>query len=370
MKNNNKSFKIGFIGLGLIGGSIAKKLKSSNKNHYIIAYNRSEQSRIDAANDNVADIITDKIDNVFSECDYIFLCTPVEQNIKYLSILKNIISKDCIITDVGSVKGNIHKEIEKLKLTKNFIGGHPMAGSEKTGYKNSSETLLENAYYVITPTKDILPEKIDEFNNLILSLRAIPVILNYNEHDFVVAAISHLPHIIAACLVNLVKDNDSNDETMKLLAAGGFKDITRIASSSPQMWQQICSTNKENITILIDKYIEMLKITKQNILEDGSIKIYDLFQSSSEYRNSFSDKPRGPIKKTYNIFCDIIDESGAISKVALLLADNNINIKNIGIIHNREFDEGVLKVEFYEQTSMDMAVHVLKKSGYNIFINS
>ena len=365
-----KNLKIGFIGLGLIGGSIAKKIKEVYKDFYIVAYNRSEQSRIDALNDKVADIVTDKIDNNFKDCDYIFLCTPVEQNIKYLSILKDIISPTCIITDVGSVKGNIHEEINFLGMTKNFIGGHPMAGSEKTGYQNSSATLLENAYYVITPTKDTDETKLTEFFNIIESLKAIPVILNCEEHDYAVAAISHVPHLIAACLVNLVKDNDSDKETMKLLAAGGFKDITRIAASSPEMWQQICSTNKENIVDLIDKYIVALQSAKENVLEEGSKGVYDLFSTSREYRNSFSDKSHGPIKKGYRIYCDIIDESGAISKIATILALSNINIMNIGIIHNREFDAGVLKVEFYDQTSMEDAIEILKKFKYQIYINN
>lgn len=365
-----KNLKIGFIGLGLIGGSIAKKLREIYPDIFIVAYNRSAESRINALNDKVADIATDKIDNNFNGCDYIFLCTPVEQNIQYLSILKNLISTDCIITDVGSVKGNIHKEVESLLMTKNFIGGHPMAGSEKTGYKNATSTLLENAYYAITPTNDTDKEKLGEFYKLIESLRAIPVILNCDEHDHAVAAISHVPHLIAASLVNLVKDNDSDKETMKLLAAGGFKDITRIASSSPEMWQQICSTNKENIAHLIDKYIETLEDVKENVLEEGSKGIYDLFEKSRDYRNSFSDKSHGPIKKGYKIYCDIVDESGAISKIATLLALSNINIMNIGIVHNREFDAGVLKIEFYNQTSMDEAIEILSKFKYEIYVNN
>ena len=365
-----KTLKIGFIGLGLIGGSIAKKLREVYPDIFIIAYNRSTKSRTDALNDKVANIATDKIDANFNDCDYIFLCTPVEQNIKYLSILKDIISTECIITDVGSVKGNIHKEIDTLAMTKNFIGGHPMAGSEKTGYQNATATLLENAYYAITPTKDTDKEKLNEFYKLIESLRAIPVILNCDEHDYAVAAISHVPHLIAASLVNLVKDNDSEKETMKLLAAGGFKDITRIASSSPEMWQQICSTNKENIADLIDKYIKALEQIKENVLEEGSKGVFDLFEKSRDYRNSFSDKSHGPIRKGYKIYCDIVDESGAISKIATLLALSNINIMNIGIIHNREFDAGVLKIEFYDQTSMEEAIEILNKFKYQIYIHN
>src|SRR5574344_1574404 len=149
-----KKLTIGFIGLGLIGGSIAKGIRHKYKNFTIIAYNRSERSRIMAKDDGTATIVTDQIDENFSNCDYIFLCTPVEHNVIYLEQLKDLIKDDCIITDVGSVKQNIHKSVECLNMTRNFIGGHPMAGSEKTGYENSNIYLLENAYYALTPTND------------------------------------------------------------------------------------------------------------------------------------------------------------------------------------------------------------------------
>ena len=128
-----RNLKLGFIGLGLIGGSIAKAAKKMNPDNYIVAYNRSEASRIEALEDGVADVVCDKVDEHFANLDYIFLCTPVEHNISYLETLKGIISKDTIITDVGSVKGNIHRAVTKLGMEANFIGGHPMAGSDKTG---------------------------------------------------------------------------------------------------------------------------------------------------------------------------------------------------------------------------------------------
>lgn len=363
-----RNLKLGFIGLGLIGGSLAKSVKRVHPKHYIIAYNRSASSRREALQDKVVDETSAQIDNSFSDCDYIFLCTPVEQNIEYLEQLKKIIRPSCIITDVGSVKQNIHRAVEELNLTKNFIGGHPMAGSEKTGYKNSDSYLLENAYYVITPTKDVSKKSIDEFYELVQSVGAIPVLLDYKEHDYAVAAISHLPHLIAASLVNLVKDNDSEKETMKLLAAGGFKDITRIASSSPEMWQQICSTNKDNLLILIDKYTESLKQIKTSIANNRDSDIFDFFSKSREYRNSFANNVRGPINKSYSLGCDIVDESGAICTIATILAENKISIKNIGIIHNRETEAGVLKIEFYDSMSISLAKDLLERYNYRIYV--
>ena len=138
----------------------------------------------------------------------------------------------------------------------NFIGGHPMAGSEKSGFMNSKAHLIENAYYILTPSAKVAEEKVDAYKDFVSSLKALPVILDYHEHDHITGTISHLPHIIASTLVNFVHDTDSKEGMMKALAAGGFKDITRIASSSPVMWQQICLKNSENISQILGEYIE------------------------------------------------------------------------------------------------------------------
>ena len=164
-KINHMSF--GFIGLGLIGSSIAKAFRKVFPDCRIIAFNRSEKSRIMALEDKVADNVTDVVNDIFKECDYIFLCTPVEYNEYYLRLLKSVIKPSCIITDVGSVKTNIHKVVIEEGMEENFIGGHPMAGSEKTGYENSSAKLCENAFYAITPTSLSSPEKVSEYKCLV-----------------------------------------------------------------------------------------------------------------------------------------------------------------------------------------------------------
>ena len=140
-----------------------------------------------------------------------------------------------------------------------------MAGSEKSGYEHATPYLLENAYYILTPNPGTSPKAVKDFQTFLDSLGTIPIVLDYQEHDFITAAISHLPHILASSLVNLVNDIDDESQTMKAVAAGGFKDITRIASSSPVMWQQICLTNQEQILKLIDLFIHSLIETKERI---------------------------------------------------------------------------------------------------------
>ncbi|MFV0344332.1 MAG: prephenate dehydrogenase [Anaerocolumna sp.] len=371
MVNQMIETKVGFIGFGLIGGSIARKLKELNPKNYLIAYNHKKDTVSsglqEAVNDGVLDLITNNLTSSFCNCNLIFLCGPVLANITYLTMLKDVTGPNCIITDVGSVKTNIHEAVKSLELEDQFIGGHPMTGSEKTGYQNSSSSLLENAYYILTPTKKTSINNLDYLSQLVKSLGSIPLTLDYREHDDITAAISHVPHIIASALVNMVKDNDDDFHKMRTLAAGGFKDITRIASSSATMWQNICLTNTTSIRQFLKKYIDTLQDIDNNLKESHENSIYRFFDTASTYRDTIPNTSNGFIKKVYEVYIDIIDETGAIATIATLLATNLISIKNIGIIHNREFEQGVLKIEFYDEEASLKASDILNKYRYVVY---
>ena len=359
--------KTGFIGLGLNGGSIAKAIRRYYPDLELIAFDKSRETLALAVQEGTIDTACSSIDDNFRGCSYIFLCAPVSCNTAYLAQLKDLIGDNCILTDVGSVKTSIHEEVAALGLEECFIGGHPMAGSEKSGFANSKAHLIENSYYILTPSAKVSGEKIATYRDFVSSLKAIPIILDYKEHDHITGTISHLPHIIASSLVNFVRDTDTKDELMKALAAGGFKDITRIASSSPVMWQQICLKNSRNISHILGEYIETLERAKQAVDSGDEKALFTLFESSRDYRDSMPNSSAGPIKKQFAVYCDIIDEAGGIATIATILASNNINIKNIGIIHNREFEEGVLRIEFYDEASSAKAVELLQKYRYIVY---
>ena len=359
--------KIGFIGLGLIGGAIAKTIHRVYPEISLIAYDIDKPSLTLALEDGVIHNSYDTISDDFASCRYIFLCAPVQKNAEFLAKLSNFASQSCIITDVGSVKSSIHQDIVGTPIEPYFIGGHPMAGSEKSGYANATSYLLENAYYILTPSSKIAPTLVTDFQEFIRSLGALPLVLDYKKHDYVTAAVSHLPHILASTLVNLVKDLDDSDETMKTIAAGGFRDITRIASSSPIMWQQICLTNQEQILTLVDAFITALENIKKEIAVQDDSELFHFFQSAKDYRDSFSLKRSGPISRSYEVYCDLIDETGGIATLATILAKNHINIKNIGIIHNREFQDGVLHIEFYDEDALQKALVLLRNCHYTVY---
>ncbi len=354
----------GFIGLGLIGGSIAKALKAADSSIKIIAYDVNGETLLLAAAEGIADMTVSCIDEHFNACDYIFLCAPVSRNDENLAAVKKVLSPTCILTDAGSVKTTIHEHVAAAGLSDHFIGGHPMAGSERIGYSNSKALLLQNAYYILTPSEEVSFDKLSAYENLVRKMGAIPLLLSHEQHDFVTAGISHLPHLVAASLVNLVKDTDSKEGIMKMIAAGGFKDITRIASSSPVMWQQICLTNGENISKLLSCYIDMLMQTKAALDNQDGNALFKLFDSARTYRDSFINASSGPIKRIYDMTVDIDDKPGALAAIVSLLAKHDISIKNIGITHNREAAEGAMRIEFYEEADVATAKELLEKEGY------
>ena len=357
---NTEHFTIGFIGLGLIGGSIAKTIRRVHP---------AASSMVLIQMRKPADLLwrkayfttfSPRLIRNFPIAIFLFLCAPVSVNIMYLQKLKDIVSPQCLITDVGSVKEPVQKAVEKLGMEEQFIGGHPMVGSEKTGYANANDRLLENAYYFLTPSEHTLFHLSARFSSFIQGLGALAVTLKPEQHDYITASISHVPHIIAAELVHLVRRADHHNGMLKQLAAGGFKDITRIASSSPVMWEQICLNNAGNIKALLTDMVQDLQQVIAKLEERNGQYVNDYFQSASDYRNSVPDHAVGLFDKIHKLYIDIPDEPGTLATAASQLAFNHISIKNIGIVHNREFEEGVLEIILYDEESCAKAAQVLK----------
>lgn len=354
---------IGIIGLGLIGGSIAKALKEKTEIN-IVATNRSEQSLVDALNDGVIDSYSKNDLSIFSDCDVVFICTSVDKIPYYVREIIPYIKKDCIITDVGSTKNTISNKMKEFDNI-NFIGGHPMAGSEKTGYKSAKSHLLENAYYILTPAANVSAEKVELIKDLVKTIGAIPIVLDPNLHDYTVAAVSHVPHIIASAIVNTVKELDDVDCNMHRLAAGGFKDITRIASSSPEVWDSICQDNKDKILDILKSFRQNIEAVENMLLSGESL--YKFFETAREYRNSFASKTVSGPGIEYSINVDMKDRPGEIGVIATILSSQHINIKNINIINSRDYTEGALSIVFGSQNDKDKAIAILEFMNYTVF---
>lgn len=359
--------RITIIGLGLIGGSLARAFRERLGITDIAAVDRSRSSLEQALRDgNISHGFTEP-DEYILDSDIIFVCTPVKQTIKYLDVIFNNVKPGCIVTDVGSTKAQIIRHVNNMPSPPCFIGGHPMAGTEKTGYASGFAHLFENAYYILTPSKSSDKASVGVMTDIVKGIGGIPLILDAEEHDRITGGISHVPHIIASALVNMVKDCDSADGKMQMLAAGGFKDITRIASSDPEMWESIISSNKQKIIDIMDAYISFLNKFRNYIVTDNETEIINFFQSAKDYRSLFPSNVKGLIAPSYEIAADVVDKPGIIGEIATLLGSRGINIKNINVSNNREFEHGCLKITLSDSDSENAAFELLKSKGYRIF---
>uniref|UniRef100_A0A7C5V2I2 Prephenate dehydrogenase n=1 Tax=Caldicellulosiruptor owensensis TaxID=55205 RepID=A0A7C5V2I2_9FIRM len=269
--------RILIAGLGLIGGSLAKAF---NKCGYEIHAYDINKSAVEKAI--CEGIVKDKIENLDETEDeyaFSFICVPVLESIPILGKLASKI-KNGIITDVGSTKTQICKYSIEHKI-KNFIGGHPMAGTEKIGYEYSFDTLFNGAYYFITPTEINRKEDIEKLKKLLQSIGCKVEEIDFELHDKITAVISHLPHVVSAGLVNML----NSSEIYCKFAGGGFKDITRISSSSPKMWADISVSNKNTLLELIEAYIELLKNFKLSLQRENYNEIYSYFEKAKLIRD-------------------------------------------------------------------------------------
>ncbi|WP_094550680.1 prephenate dehydrogenase [Petroclostridium xylanilyticum] len=357
---------VAIIGLGLIGGSIAKALKERSGIKNIIGIDFNQDTLTQALNEGIISLGSKDIVPEIYNSDIVFICTPVSKTLEWIKKVIPAVRPDCIITDVGSTKSQLVSEIEQIPGEFHFVGGHPMAGSERSGFSASKSHLFENAYYILTPCSKSTQEDIEILINVVKNLGSIPVELSPQLHDKVTGAISHVPHIISAALVNIVKNSDTDGQYMQKLAAGGFKDITRISSSNPEMWHNICFSNKDAIIQILDNYIVMLSKFKLFLESRNDNEVYNFFSSAKEFRDSLASRVTSLIPGTYELIIDVVDKPGIIGEVATILGKNNINIKNINVNNNREFEGGVLIISLPDIQSLQKADEILTGHGYRV----
>jgi len=362
--NNMSNKKITIVGLGLIGGSLAKALYEKAGIRNILAVDRNRDYINKALKDGIIREGYDSFDQNIWNSDIIFVCTPVKQAIDHIGKIAENVGPDTIVTDVGSTKGEILEYVNSLKSPPCFIGGHPMAGSEKAGYFASSSHLFENAYYILCPSRTCSTRALELMKSITESIGALPLVLDHKQHDQIAGCVSHVPHVVAAALVNLVKTMEHGSNYMQMLAAGGFKDITRIASSNPEIWENITLSNKEQIKSILDVYVNLIKEFERFIENSDSQSIYKFFESAKLYRDTFPTGKVGLITPVFEILVDVEDKPGIIGEVATILGSKGINIKNINVSNSREFEQGCLRITLPDEASANMAVSLLSEKGY------
>ena len=305
----------------------------------------------------------DEMERALLGVDLIFICTPIQRILELVEEVARFADPGTLITDVGSTKRSIMTRAAScLRRDLYFIGGHPMAGSEKAGVSAADPFLFQNAIYILTVASKVPHEYFTAFVELLEQVGARVLELSAETHDLVVGAISHLPQIMATSLVEMVGEMNEEDGYFLPLAAGGFRDMTRIASSSyAPMWRDICRTNADQIRKMIDRYITVLKDIRARIEEES---LQRDFAYARKIRAKIPRDAKGFIHTLFEILVVAEDKPGVIAEIAATLAGERININDIEVMKVREGEGGTIRLGFDSEEACERAMEILAGLGY------
>ena len=282
------------VGVGLVGGSFGLALRERGLARHVVGAVRRQETADKALQMGALDSATTDLESACRQADLIFLAPPVGQMKALCERIAPVVRADAIITDAGSTKEQIVRECTQLFSPKSyFVGGHPMAGSERTGVESGRANLFEGATWVLTPTSDSPPPVVNQLLALVEGVGAQPLLLNATAHDQLLAVTSHLPHVTAAALVHVFAQAQKDNDVASQLIATGWRDSTRIAAGSAEMWRDISLANAAALTKSLDSFIVELQNVRALLAARDEEKLNEWFAKASVTRRKHGYFPRG-----------------------------------------------------------------------------
>lgn len=355
--------KVGIIGLGVIGGSLAMALKRKIPTARVLGVDEDSIAAL-AKELGAVDVAFGKegTEQCVAEAELVVLATPIAEILRLLPRVAAAVRPGTIVTDVGSSKRAIVQRAEEvLSRGQYFVGGHPMAGSERQGLRAADPLLFENAVWVLTPANQTPTHVVRSLGRLLEKVGAKVLIASPALHDRVAAAVSHLPQLLAVALMNMVARHQTDMPHVLKLAAGGFRDMTRIASSPYRMWEDVLATNLEQIVPFVDEYIAALQDIRAKLLA-GELEAE--FESAARSRLSIPRDTKGFLKPHFDLVVQVEDRPGVIAAMAGALAAEQINIKDIEVLKVREGEAGSIRLAFESERCRTRAEELISGLGF------
>lgn len=364
MEHQRSDLTIGIVGLGLMGGSLGMALVRAGFS--VAGWDNSPDAVVEAYRVGAINQLPSSLAAAVTGAQIIFVATPVHTIAEVIKSCLPFVNPGTIFSDLGSIKEAIVAEVKSfLPESYHFVAGHPMTGSEQPGIGAADPFLFQNAAYIlISDTQDdfVLQRVIA----VLETTGAHLMTLTAGEHDRIVATVSHLPHLLAVTLAYTAgMDEETHPGTLNL-AAGGFRDTTRIATGSPTLWEGIIFGNQKRVSVAIEAFQQQLDELKNILDHSDRSGLQKFLTKAREVRLQIPSKNKGFLTLLYEMVVTIEDRPGTIDQVLSYLADAGLNIKDIEILRIREGDGGTLRLALEDSDSLEKAVNVLENEGFKV----
>ncbi|MBI0444619.1 MULTISPECIES: prephenate dehydrogenase [Deinococcus] len=345
-------------GVGLIGGSVALGLRQRLLARRVIGYDASVEVLREAEALGVVDEVRATPGEWLQSCDLVVLAAPMRALAPLARDLAPFLSPAALVTDVGSVKAGIAAELEALGV-RNFVPGHPMAGSERGGVTHARAALLENAVWVLTPTDHTPLTALTRMRTLVEGLGAAPVVMPPDAHDQLVATVSHLPYLASLALTHMV----ARDERLSLLAAGGFRDLTRVASGDPRMSRDMVVENRTALREALARFRRQLERLEADL--DSPEELLAAATEGKRTRDSLPVVKRSLLPPKHDLVVAVPDKPNQIGAVTQALGEAGVNIKDIEVLAIRE-EGGAIRLGLESPEDVQRASEILRAAGFEV----
>lgn len=357
------------VGGGLMGGSFIEAVK---RTYPTTTFTVVDPNPID---DDHAWFAPCDLEQAVGDADLVFLAAPVTCIIEMLPRLANCVKKTALVTDAGSTKVAICRAAESLSNKAHFIGGHPMTGSHKQGYRHRDPTLFENCTYLVMPANQCSPEIHNRFIDFIHAIGALTYLIKARAHDIVVANVSHLPQLIATSLMNETAKMNHRQTDIFHLAGSGLKDMTRLAASDFVMWRDILATNAKQIIDAVDYFADSLRVLSTCLKEvdqssrstssGPSMEILEKeFKNAGVARQALLENKVKHFRPLHYVHLAMADQAGVLAQVTNRIFDAGINIRSCVTESNRDAESGTTILGFETAACAEAVLALLSKQGY------
>ena len=361
--------RIAILGVGLIGGSLGLSWQEQHDDLHLIGFDQADVCRR-ALSRGAVDEVTGSLEEAVTGADLVVMATPLSAMLRLMEEMSPHLEEGTLVIDVGSVKKAVADQAaEEFPETVQYVGGHPMAGSEKNGVAHADPYLFQNATYVVCPppdvSRDVFVENQRGLLDLIRSTGANILLMGAERHDRIAAAVSHLPQLLAVTLADMTGEMQEDDGAVLQLAAGGFRDMTRIASSPYDMWREIFAANFGSVLDVMGQFTSEFQRLRGRLVEEDFDAVGDVFDRARQTREQIPRNTKGFLHPLADLYVYAKDQPGELADITRTLHEAEVNIKDIELLNVREDTGGVFRMGFSDDETAQAALEALQDADYD-----